>query len=1107
MFVLFTGGGISAADKTETIYFYQLYENGDEVTTVEGTGITITFNKGTNSNSNAPKYFTTGSAIRAYGGNYFTVTANGNKITKIVIGFGSPGDGSNEITTDFVTYDNNGTWTGMANSVTFTIGGTSGNRRIASIAVTYVSEQGQGTLDPQNSFANATENARVGVPYTVQEITTLSTGRKSYASSDETVATIDGSGNVTLKKAGETTITVTTAADDNYKEGSASYKLIVEKGTPVLSFAQETVTAYLGTNQKGPELNNPGKIAVTYEISNPDIATIQSNGYIQPKATGTAIVTVTPADTDAWNSVTASYTLVVEEAFHVDAEGTYEWVKEASALTAGDELVIVYQTNDTFAKVMGNQDTNNFKYVDVNYANGITDKSVITIPQNKAAQATPILLEGSTDAWYFHTNNGYLYAASSSNNYLKTARIEDNGVGDNAKATINIADNGNATVVFQGDNKRNNLRYNSDKNALLFSCYISSSDTKLVQIYRKLPQNVPPTITFSPASGTEVNYGTQVTITARTATSITYSVNNGEPVTVEGTSATVTINTHTTIKATATNDYGPSEEVTAEYTINQESSALSYNPTEYTITIGDDFTAPEVNKPADYNGTITYSSDNTDVAEVNSTTGEVTIKAAGEANITASGTETEHYAAATTSYKITVNKKASAVSFAEAVVEITYGDNYNKQAATTEGVNGKLVYTSSDESIVKFHGNNVIDVLGPGTVTITATAPATDTTEESSATYTLKIYEPADKVEGATLALDEHFNDCESTRPAEDLGDKGWNGTNQFKALPETCNWTVVGTASPAGNGCLKLGTSTAAGDATSPSFTLNGKAPLAFDIAPWTSSSNGSITGSKSVTVTLTNAKFEDDSTTKTVGGVEGQPFQTSFLVGWNHFEYNIRGSGEGDVTINFHGSSQFFLDNVVVGGGAQPAHEINLTFSSAGYLTWVATADIDFANTDGVTAYKITEATPKKITMEEVDKVPAGAAVMLKGSGTVELKRTTGVAALSNNKMLACTDDLVTGNGVNGVTNTDVYVLGSGKSGLGFYMLKGTLQAGKGYLKVSEEGNAKDFIGFEVTTGVKTIEIKHDDDAAIYNLQGIRVAHPQKGIYVKNGKKYVIK
>ena len=93
--------------------------------------------------------------------------------------------------------------------------------------------------------------------------------------------------------------------------------------------------------------------------------------------------------------------------------------------------------------------------------------------------------------------------------------------------------------------------------------------------------------------------------------------------------------------------------------------------------------------------------------------------------------------------------------------------------------------------------------------------------------------------------------------------------------------------------------------------------------------------------------------------------------------------------------------------------------------------------------------------------------------------------------------------------MTNTDVYVLGNGKNGLGFYMLKGTLQAGKGYLQVSESaGSAKqNFIAFEETTGVKAIEVNGNADNAIYNLQGVRVANPQKGIYVKNGKKYVIK
>ena len=64
--------------------------------------------------------------------------------------------------------------------------------------------------------------------------------------------------------------------------------------------------------------------------------------------------------------------------------------------------------------------------------------------------------------------------------------------------------------------------------------------------------------------------------------------------------------------------------------------------------------------------------------------------------------------------------------------------------------------------------------------------------------------------------------------------------------------------------------------------------------------------------------------------------------------------------------------------------------------------------------------------------------------------------------------------------------------------------------YIPVKTTGDIKrveynNVESFEVVTGVDAIEIKDADDAAIYNLQGVRVAHPQKGIYVKNGKKYV--
>lgn len=133
--MIVTGAG-SAWAAEETITFSELgYENQQAVGLVKGTNFTLEFDKGTN--TNLPKYYTNGSAVRCYGGNWFEVTSD-YKITKVVLTFGSS-DGSNEITTDVETYSN-GTWEGSSKSVKFTIGGTTGNRRIASITVTTADE-------------------------------------------------------------------------------------------------------------------------------------------------------------------------------------------------------------------------------------------------------------------------------------------------------------------------------------------------------------------------------------------------------------------------------------------------------------------------------------------------------------------------------------------------------------------------------------------------------------------------------------------------------------------------------------------------------------------------------------------------------------------------------------------------------------------------------------------------------------------------------------------------------------------------------------------------------------------------------------------------------
>ena len=122
----------AAVPVTQTINMKaQGYGNGDAVTTVTQENVTITFGKGT-AGSNVPKYYNTGEAVRCYPGNTMTVSAQA--MTQIYLTFGT-GDGTNSITVDTGTLSGS-TWTGNADNVTFTVGGSSSNRRFAEVQVT-----------------------------------------------------------------------------------------------------------------------------------------------------------------------------------------------------------------------------------------------------------------------------------------------------------------------------------------------------------------------------------------------------------------------------------------------------------------------------------------------------------------------------------------------------------------------------------------------------------------------------------------------------------------------------------------------------------------------------------------------------------------------------------------------------------------------------------------------------------------------------------------------------------------------------------------------------------------------------------------------------------
>lgn len=151
------------------------------------------------------------------------------------------------------------------------------------------------------------------------------------------------------------------------------------------------------------------------------------------------------------------------------AEGTGAWTKvtNASTLAVGKEIVIVASTSD---HALGADKGNNRN------AASIT-KSGDTVTLNSDVQIITLETGNVADTFAFNVGNGYLYAASSSSNYLKTKTTLD---ADGSWA-ISITSAGIATIKAQGSNSRNWLRKNST--SALFACY--SSGQADVSIYMK----------------------------------------------------------------------------------------------------------------------------------------------------------------------------------------------------------------------------------------------------------------------------------------------------------------------------------------------------------------------------------------------------------------------------------------------------------------------------------------------------------------------------------------------------------------------------------------------------------------------------------------------
>ena len=255
-----------------------------------------------------------------------------------------------------------------------------------------------------------------------------------------------------------------------------------------------------------------------------------------------------------------TYNVTVAEA----STNTFTLVTSVDQLSVGDQVIF---SNTAHTNLMGLQNTNNRGTVDTEVETGITwndDYSSVTVSNDNVAIAT---LEAGTKegTFAFKTAEGYLYAASSDKNYLKSQETIDN----NASAKITVSSN-ELKITFQGTNKRNILRYNPNTNNgnPLFSCYGSGQQAVLIYKAGTVVKK-PDAPTFNPVSGTAFDTETAtVTITAPAECTLKYTVGSGEEQTSSSNTAEVTVSpTAYTITAKSVDAKGvESNEATATYT-------------------------------------------------------------------------------------------------------------------------------------------------------------------------------------------------------------------------------------------------------------------------------------------------------------------------------------------------------------------------------------------------------------------------------------------------------------------------------------------------------------------------------------------------------------
>ena len=574
-------------------------------------------------------------------------------------------------------------------------------------------------MQPVTSIALSDETASLYVGETKTLTATVTPTNASntelvWESSNTSVADVSSEGVVTTKKSGSCTITCTAADGSGIK---TTCSITVKQ--PPITLSDATALLWVGETKKITATTFffpffASNYTVEWSSSDTKVATVSTEGEITAKGKGTCTITCTAAEKTDYKAICEITVKQQVKSIALSDVTTSLWVGDTKNLTA------------TTTPTTASNSAVDWSSSNANVAT-VSSEGVITAKGKGSCTITCTAADGYGTKSTCEVTVKQQITAITINNVPTSLLVGETKTltaqvtpttANNTAIKWSSSDNKVATVSSEG------VITAKDKGSCTITCTAAdgygTKTTFTVTVKKSVTSIVLSEAGVSMWVGETKNLTATVTPTTASNTAVNWSSSNTSVATVSSEGVITAKGKGTcTITCTAADGYGTKS--ICEVTIKQQIKAITLRNVPISLVVGDTKTVTTTVTPTTASNTaVEWSSSDANVATVSSR-GVITAKGKGTCTITC--TAADGYGTKT-SFTITVKEPAISIALSETSASLWVDDTkiITATITPTTASNTAITWSSSDNNVATVSSDGIIKAIGKGTCSITCTA-------------------------------------------------------------------------------------------------------------------------------------------------------------------------------------------------------------------------------------------------------------------------------------------------------------------------------------------------------------------------------------------------